>query len=90
MFNIVADTKAREAAAALSALHAPVRRKLTVRELRRGSFSLLGKKKVKDEKGEKFLSIKQERGANSVNPFLTRMFFRISFQSWRSVTKRLH
>ena len=84
MFNIVADTKAREAAAPTPA------RKLTLQNIRRGSFSLLGKKKVKDEKGEKFLSIKQERGANSVNPFLTRMFFRISFQSWRSVTKRLH
>lgn len=36
-----------------------------------------------------FLGAKEERGVNSVNPFLTRMFFRITFSSWKNVYRAL-
>ena len=60
-----------------------------MQNIRRGSFKGLlgGGKKKKDAKTDKFFTIKDEN-VNSVNPFLTRMFFRISFQTWRSVTKK--
>ena len=65
----------------------------TLRNLRRGTIQLKEyltpiRKKEMDKKGSEFLSVKQAGGAVSVNPFLTDMFFRISFQAWRSVTKR--
>ena len=53
-------------------------------------MSRRAKSQQKEEAGKSFLDSKDRanKTAKSVNPFLTHMFFKISFASWRHVVKR--